>query len=128
MRINFCREQIPWAMAGVRAALGPVVIAGEACSWNGFKLAGMVIVALLSDIFDGVLARRWFCDTASVRLFDSMADTVFYVCVAIALWIGQPGVWRHYAGLLIPLLSLEMLRFGWDFAKFGKPASYHSYL
>ena len=48
--------------------------------------------------------------------------------MAVALWIGQPGVWRHYAGLLTPLLSLEALRFGLDFAKFGKPASYHSYL
>ncbi len=128
MRIKFCREQIPWVMAGVRAALGPVVIAGEACSWNGFMLAGIVIAALVSDIFDGVLARRWFCDTAGVRLFDSMADTFFYVCVAVALWTGEPQVWRHNAGLLVVLLALEAARFGLDFAKFGKPASYHSYL
>ena len=128
MRINFCRRQIPWAMAGIRAALGPVVIAGEACSWNGFTLAGIVITALVSDIFDGVLARRWGCDTAGVRLFDSMADTFFYVCVAIALWIGQPLVWRHNAGLLAGLVALEVMRFGLDFAKFRKPASYHSYL
>jgi CDP-diacylglycerol--glycerol-3-phosphate 3-phosphatidyltransferase len=115
-------------MAGVRAALGPVVIAGEACSWNGFTLAGIVITALVSDIFDGVLARRWGCDTAGVRLFDSMADTFFYVCVAIALWIGQPQVWRHNAGLLGGLVALEVMRFGLDFAKFEKPTSYHSYL
>jgi CDP-diacylglycerol--glycerol-3-phosphate 3-phosphatidyltransferase len=128
MRIQLRKQGIPWAMAAGRAALGPVLIAGAACSWNGVTLAAMVVTALLSDIFDGVLARRWGCDTAGVRLFDSMADTVFYLCVAAALWIGQPEVWRHYAGLLIPLLSLEALRFGWDFAKFGKPASYHSYL
>jgi phosphatidylglycerophosphate synthase len=128
MRIELRKQSIPWVMAAGRAALGPILIAGTACSWNGVTLAAMVVTALLSDIFDGVLARRWGCDTAGVRLFDSMADTVFYVCVAVALWMGQPGVWRHYAGLLIPLLSLEVLRFGWDFVKFGKPASYHSYL
>jgi hypothetical protein len=75
-----------------------------------------------------VLARRWGCDTAAVRLFDSMADTVFYVCVAVALWIGERQVWRHNAGLLAALVTLEAMRFGLDFAKFGKPASYHSYL
>jgi CDP-diacylglycerol--glycerol-3-phosphate 3-phosphatidyltransferase len=128
MGIELRKQSVPWLMAAGRAALGPILIAGTACSWNGVALAAMVVTALVSDIFDGVLARRWGCDTAGVRLFDSMADTVFYVCVAVALWIGQPGVWRHYAGLLIPLLSLEILRFGLDFAKFGKPASYHSYL
>jgi phosphatidylglycerophosphate synthase len=128
MLIKLRKQSIPWVMAAGRAALGPVLIAGTACSWNGITLAAMVVTALVSDIFDGVLARRWGCDTAGVRLFDSMADTVFYLCVAVALWIGQPGVWRHSAGLLIPLLSLEVLRFGLDFAKFGKPASYHSYL
>lgn len=128
MRIQFRKQSIPWVMAAGRAALGPVLIAGAACSWNGFTLAAMVVTALLSDIFDGVLARRWGCDTDGVRLFDSMADTVFYLCVAAALWVSQPEVWRNYVGLLIPLLSLEMVRFGWDFAKFGKPGSYHSYL
>jgi phosphatidylglycerophosphate synthase len=128
MRLNLCRQQIPWAMAAVRAALGPVLIAGQECSWNGMTLAGIVIAALVSDIFDGVLARRWDCDTAAVRLFDSMTDTVFYVCVAIALWMGEPQVWRHNAGLLAALVTLEAMRFGLDFVKFGKPASYHSYL
>lgn len=122
------KEQIPWAMAAGRALLGPVILAGEACGWSGIGLAWLVVTALVSDIFDGVLARRWRCDTAGVRLFDSMADVVFYVCVAIALWIGQPLVWRVNAPLLIVLLALEAVSFGVALAKFGKPASYHSYL
>jgi CDP-diacylglycerol--glycerol-3-phosphate 3-phosphatidyltransferase len=91
-------------------------------------LAWLVLTALVSDIFDGVLARHWHCDTAGVRLFDSMADTVFYVCVAVALWIGQPQIWRDNAALLIALIALEAIGFGVAMAKFGKPASYHSYL
>jgi CDP-diacylglycerol--glycerol-3-phosphate 3-phosphatidyltransferase len=90
MRIKLKRELIPWAMAVGRMGLGPVLIAGAVCSWNGFALAGMVIAALVSDIYDGVLARRWRCDTAAVRLFDSMADGVFYLCTAAVLWVYQP--------------------------------------
>jgi CDP-diacylglycerol--glycerol-3-phosphate 3-phosphatidyltransferase len=108
--------------------LRPVLIAGTACSWNGFALAGIVVAALVSDIYDGVLARRWRCDTARVRLFDSMADTVFYLYTAVALWVSQPRLWRSYGGLLVALLVLEAARFAFDFAKFGKPASYHTYL
>jgi|GEM_PF-2484828 len=128
MRIEFKREQIPWAMAAGRAVLGPVLLAGQVCGWNGLTLAGIVVTALVSDIFDGVLARRWNCDTAGVRLLDSMADTVFYLCVAAALWMGQAQVWTQYGWLLGVLLGTEVLRFGFDFAKYGKPASYHSYL
>ncbi len=128
MRIEVQKDEIPWAMAAGRAVLGPVLVAGEIAGWNGLMMAWLVVTALVSDIFDGVLARRWRCDTPGVRLFDSMADTVFYLCVAIALWIGQPQLVRANAGLLGTLLALEAVRFGVDFAKFGKPASYHTYL
>jgi CDP-diacylglycerol--glycerol-3-phosphate 3-phosphatidyltransferase len=122
------RRLIPWMMAGVRAGLGPVLVAGVECGWNGLTLASVVVVALVSDVFDGVLARRWGCDTDGVRLFDSMADTVFYLCTALALWLRVPAVWRSYGWLLAFLLAMEVLRFGFDFVKFGKPASYHTYL
>jgi CDP-diacylglycerol--glycerol-3-phosphate 3-phosphatidyltransferase len=108
--------------------LGPVLIAGERCGWSGLGLAGLVVAALVSDIFDGVLARRWRCDTAGVRLFDSMADMVFYACVGVALWIGVPQVWHGNGGLLIAVLAGEAASFGLALAKFGKPPSYHSYL
>ena len=122
------KQQIPWLMAGARALLGPVLIVGQACGWNGFTLAAMVLAALLSDLFDGILARRWHCDTPAVRLFDSMADTVFYISVAAALFIGQHRLWRAHEALLGALLALEAVRFAVDLLKFGKPSSYHSYL
>ena len=125
---SFHKQSIPWAMAAGRALLGPVLILGERCRWSGLALASLVATALLSDVFDGVLARRWQCDTAGVRLFDSIADTAFYLCVAAALWFHQPRIWHDNALLLGSVLALESLRFAVDFAKFGKPASYHSYL
>jgi phosphatidylglycerophosphate synthase len=122
------KRHIPWLMAAARAALGPVMVLGAACRWNGIALACLIVAALLSDVFDGVLARRWQCDTAGVRLFDSMADTVFYVGAAVALWIARPEVLHAHAALLKILFSLEAARLAFDVAKFGKPASYHSYL
>jgi len=128
MQVSLCKQQIPWVMAAGRAALGPLAVVGQACGWNGAAMAAMIVAALLSDIFDGVLARRWKCDTAAVRLFDSMADTVFYLGVAVALWMGHRPALLAHTWLLGGLLSLEAARFAFDFAKFGKPASYHSYL
>jgi phosphatidylglycerophosphate synthase len=122
------KRHIPWAMAAGRALLGPLLIAGEKCGWSGLGLAALIVTALLSDIFDGVLARRWHCDTPGVRLFDSMADTIFYVCVVAALWVGQPALWASWRAPVLMLLACEAGRIGFDLVKFGKPASYHSYL
>src|SRR6185437_14135979 len=118
----------PWAMAAGRGLLGPVLLIGDRCGWSGFTLAAMVVTALLSDIFDGVLARRWRVDTAAVRLFDSMCDMVFYVCVGVALWMLQPQLLVGSLALLCALLAVEAANFAANFAKYGRPASYHSYL
>lgn len=128
MQIRLAKQQIPWTMASMRIALGTVPMFGQRCNWNGWTMAGLVITALASDIWDGVLARRWKCDSAGVRLFDSMADTVFYLCVGVALWVGRSPALRENAGFLIALLGAELARYALDFMKFGKPASYHSYL
>ena len=128
MKITLHRHHIPWAMAAIRALLGPIMVLGARSGWNAFAMAGGVVVALLFDIFDGVLARRWHCDTAAVRLFDTLADTIFYLGVAIALWTSHRGVLQQNATLLATLLSLEALRLAVDLVKFRRPASYHSWL
>ena len=122
------KRAIPLAMTAGRAALGPVMVLGAACGWNGIAMAGMVVAALVSDIFDGVLARRWSCDTAAVRLLDTIADTFFYLCAGCALWLARPEVWRTNAILLAVLVGMEVFRIGFDCVKYGKMASYHSYV
>jgi CDP-diacylglycerol--glycerol-3-phosphate 3-phosphatidyltransferase len=122
------KHRIPWLMASARAALGPVVVIGERAGWSGLTLAKMVVAALLSDIFDGVLARRWKCDTAGVRLFDSMADNIFYLGCATVLWMRQPLLMWSFAVPIGVVLGIEVLKFAFDVVKFGKPSSYHSYL
>lgn len=122
------KQWIPWTMVLGRAALGPVMVLGERCGWNGGALAAMVLTALLSDIFDGVLARRWKTDTAALRLSDTLADTAFYLCVAAAIGFGMPAVWRQCRTGMLLVFGCEALHFAFDFAKFGRPASYHSYL
>lgn len=121
------KRWIPWSLVALRTALGPVLIHGEQCRWNGATLAGMVLAALLSDIYDGVLARKWKTDTAVLRLSDTLADTLFYLCVFAAVLLSLPQVWHTYRAGLLTLLGCELFRFGFDIAKFGKPASYHAY-
>jgi phosphatidylglycerophosphate synthase len=119
---------IPWALIVLRMLGCPLIVLGAMRGWAGEWLGAIVVVALLSDIYDGVLARRWGGETAALRLSDSVADTIFYLGVLWALWLKEPGVLRGSWQLFVALFSFEALRYVFDFWKFGKAASYHSYL
>jgi CDP-diacylglycerol--glycerol-3-phosphate 3-phosphatidyltransferase len=119
---------ISWAMVLLRVALCPGIVLAARAGWDGRWLGLIVLLALLDDIYDGVLARRWGCDTPLLRRADSWADTVFYLGVAAALWFREPGVLRRNAVLLSLLLAMELLRHLFDWFKFRRAASYHSWL
>lgn len=87
----------------------------------------MIAAGFLSDIYDGILARRWGIASATLRVADSTADTVFYLGVLMAIVERHGQVLRANMGLLVALLALEMIRFGFDWLKFRRMASYHSY-
>lgn len=85
----------------------------------------MLVAAFLSDVFDGVLARRLGVATEGLRLADSVVDIFFYLCVAAACLIAYPEVWReHRVGILL-VAGLEVGRWGFDLTKYGRIASYH---
>jgi CDP-diacylglycerol--glycerol-3-phosphate 3-phosphatidyltransferase len=115
-------------MVWLRVALCPVIALGAQLGWDGKWLGLIVLVALVDDIYDGVLARRWGCATERLRRADSAADTLFYLGVAAALWLRDEQLLRENWKLLATLGSLEVLRYGLDWLKYGRAASYHSHL
>ena len=51
-------------------------------------------LGLLSDIFDGIIARRLRVATQKLRRLDSLVDQVFFTCVTLALFAKWPGFSR----------------------------------
>jgi CDP-diacylglycerol--glycerol-3-phosphate 3-phosphatidyltransferase len=84
-----------------------------------------LVAALVSDFLDGVLARRLQVATPNLRRLDSIADSLFYLAAAFAIWRLHPeAIARHWRALLV-LGGLELARYAYDFRKFGREASYH---
>lgn len=79
-------------MVGLRVALCPLIFLGARLHWAGLWLALIVLVALVDDSFDGILARHWHCETPTLRLSDSIADPVFYLGVLGALFLRSPEI------------------------------------
>ena len=122
------RKTIPWSLVAFRFLLGPALplVARDpsiADAWLGV----MVLAGFVSDVFDGVLARRWNTASFALRVADSAVDIVFYLGVLAAL------VDRHWPaiharlGLLAAVMALETINVLVSFIKFRRMASYHSY-
>lgn len=122
------RQSIPWLLIVFRILCCPLILVAAHLRWPGPLLASIVLLALLSDIYDGILARRWGCETSALRVTDSIADTIFYLGVVGALWLTDPQILLGNGRLLAILFSLEAFRYFFDLCKFRRTASYHSYL
>jgi phosphatidylglycerophosphate synthase len=118
-------RKVPLALVMLRAASGPVLIACAALGAGRWLLAALLTVALLSDVFDGIVARRLGVATPLLRRADSLVDTAFYLCAAAALATRAPVVLRsHLVGIAV-LGSLEVSRWVVERARYGRIASYH---
>jgi CDP-diacylglycerol--glycerol-3-phosphate 3-phosphatidyltransferase len=111
-----------------RAVAGPVLVVMSVRMANPQPWLGALIAAgFFSDVYDGVLARRWGTATARLRTADSATDLLFYVCVLVAAIVRHGPVLRHLLWLLAPILVLEAGRMVFDWIKFRRMTSYHSY-
>jgi CDP-diacylglycerol--glycerol-3-phosphate 3-phosphatidyltransferase len=118
-------HNVPVALTALRLALGPVVILLALYRPNTAAFAACLVFALLSDYFDGVIARHLNIATPSLRRLDSLADSIFYVSALVAAWLLHAVILLPYLTSLAVLIAAELVRYIYDFWKFGKEASYH---
>jgi phosphatidylglycerophosphate synthase len=113
-------------LTGLRAALAPVLVALGIAHGGGLAAAAL-IAGFVSDVFDGVVARRFGVSTAGLRRLDSITDIAFYLAAVFCAWRLQPQVLRAYAiaiALVVGTLVFDHLVERW---KFGRAASYHAW-
>lgn len=118
-------RHVPLALTALRALLAPVMVA-LAVAWPDHLAFGVcLVVAFLSDVFDGIVARRLGIATPNLRRLDSIADSLFYLAALFAAWHLQPQALLEHRAALILLVLLEVSRYAFDLRKFGREASYH---
>ena len=116
---------IPLSLTLLRLSLAPVVVLLATFEPLPWVFGVCFSLAFLSDIFDGVIARRLNVASPGLRRLDSITDTVFYAAAVCAVAHLHPEVLLKHALSLCLLVSLEVARYVIDFAKFKREASYH---
>ena len=120
--------RLPAMLVSFRAALGPVIVLIGAKWRSGTPLAVCIIMALMSDAFDGILARRWQVDTENLRRWDTRADTFFYACVLLTILLRNPNTLVRHWILIVALIGAEIVQHLFALFKYQRHASYHSIL
>ncbi len=115
----------PVVLVAFRAACAPAIFVLAGLGVPGPVLAGVLLAAFLSDVFDGVIARRMGIATAALRRADTLVDTAFYVAAAVALRISVPDAFHGTALALAFLIVVHVSRATFELAKFGRLAAYH---
>lgn len=118
-------KRLPAALVAIRALCGPVLLAAVLAAWPGAVAAGLVTLAFVSDVADGILARRIGVATEALRRADSIVDVVFYACAFAALVARYPEAVRAHAVGIGAVVALEVARAVLERAKFGRLAAYH---
>ncbi len=81
----------------------PITIA----AWYGFKwwVFGLYVVAVLTDLLDGMFARR-ATPPASNMDFDGLADLLLSIMTLLWIWLLIPGFFPKYWLPYLPVLVL----------------------
>jgi phosphatidylglycerophosphate synthase len=122
------KYKIPITLIYLRFFLGFIIIAFSYYHINNYATIAIVLlsIGLLSDVFDGIIARKLNISSEKLRRLDSTIDQIFFICVGIATYIQCPQFFKANATKLIVLLSSEALIYIVCFVKFKKEIATHS--
>ncbi|MEJ2366889.1 MAG: CDP-alcohol phosphatidyltransferase family protein [Acidobacteriota bacterium] len=118
-------RRIPHILLLTRLVLGPVLLALGLARGPGWVLFAILVLATLTDAFDGILARRVGTATPWLRRADSFVDMVFYIFAGILVVFRYPQALRSYWPGIAAVVLLEIVHALFDHVKFGRQAAYH---
>ena len=122
-------RHIPFLLVGFRMLLAPTVIL---LGYQGSAFHAWIVLvcylALISDIFDGIIARYAQVDTVKLRLWDCYADLIFWLSACWCIGLAFPSEVMQRSYIIVPLLLLEWVPDLIYYFRFRKGGCAHSYL
>ena len=123
-------KRLPLLLIAFRFLLAPVMLYLGYFYKSTYSqlIVAILIAGLLSDIFDGIIARKQNTSTPTLRRLDSQTDMIFWLCAGFTAWFIWPDVIRANQQVVYILLGMEALCYLVSFLRFGKETCSHAYL
>jgi CDP-diacylglycerol--glycerol-3-phosphate 3-phosphatidyltransferase len=122
------KRHLPFALITLRLLLGPIALACALAGVSRFVYLPILIAATLSDIFDGVLARKFGVATPALRRYDSITDIIYYLFILAVAWLLCKPVIAGNLWLIALMLLSEAGCISICLIRFGKFPATHSWL
>ena len=122
------KYKIPIALIILRFFIGVLIVILSCVEIEYYKITVITLLAigLLSDIFDGIIARRLNVSTQKLRRLDSTVDQLFFSAVIVATYIKYPVFYQSHGIKIGVLVAVEVLTYVFSFLKFKKEIATHS--
>ena len=119
---------IPKALIFLRLVIGVLILVLSILRIGHFGVVGVSLfaVGLLTDIFDGIVARQLGVSTQQLRRLDSTVDQAFFIMVVVAAFIECRQFFYQNKVQLIILSGTEVMAYLICFLKFKKEIAIHS--
>jgi CDP-diacylglycerol--glycerol-3-phosphate 3-phosphatidyltransferase len=122
------KRLLPFALTTLRLLLGPTALACALTDVPRWIYLPILVTATLSDIYDGILARRFGVATPALRRYDSITNVIYYLFIlVVAWWMFKPVLAQNWI-LIALILASEAVVILVSYVRFGKYPATHSYL
>lgn len=123
-------KKLPFVLVWSRLFLGGLMVffafyLGVA---SQIALGVCLSIGLLSDIFDGIIARKAGVSSEKLRRLDSQIDVVFWLCAMGCAWILHPEIIGRHKHEIYTISIMEALTYVFSFARFRKETCTHAIL
>lgn len=123
-------KTIPYILIALRFTLAPVIFL-SAC-FKGIEAQSLILAmmyfGLLTDIFDGIIARKAGVSCERLRRLDSQTDLVFWLSLGFAAYFLNPALIRNQWEIISVIFIMEALCYIISWLKFGKETCTHAWL
>lgn len=121
---------IPMLLITLRFLFAPLIIG--LAYFKGvestFAITILMLLGLLSDILDGIVARYQNISSEKLRRLDSQVDMVFWFSIGIATWLIYPRLIQENSIPIRFILIMEGMCYVISLVKFGKETCSHAFL
>ncbi|MBO6184519.1 MAG: CDP-alcohol phosphatidyltransferase family protein [Chryseobacterium sp.] len=123
-------KNIPYILIAMRFLFAPIIfflayVKGEE---SRFLILALMFIGLLTDIFDGIIARKVGVSSEKLRRLDSQVDLIFWLSLGFAAYFLNPILIRdEWHGILL-IFIMEALCYIISWLKFGKETCTHAWL
>jgi CDP-diacylglycerol--glycerol-3-phosphate 3-phosphatidyltransferase len=118
---------VPNLLSGARALAVPVLFV-LALLEERAAFTWVLVPALLSDIFDGLIARAYGLESRLGAILDSVADSLMLFVSVYGIWVFHPAVIRDHAWLCGTAVGLWALEDVLALLRYRRLSSFHTYL